>query len=68
MSETRQHRDGEAGPIPFRSGRFFNIGSEWYFACREGMDRGPFSTRHMAEKALEEHINKCRNVKQATGF
>jgi hypothetical protein len=32
------------------------------------MDRGPFSTRQMAEKALEEHINNCRNVKQATGF
>jgi hypothetical protein len=68
MSETTHRRDGEAGVIPFRSGRFFNIGNEWYFACREGMDRGPFSTRHMAELALAEHIENCRNIKKATNF
>ncbi|MDY6979918.1 MAG: DUF6316 family protein [Pseudomonadota bacterium] len=68
MSETRIPRDGEAGPVPFRSGRFFNIGSQWYFACREGMDRGPFSTRHMAELALSEHVENCRHVRRANGF
>ena len=68
MNKPHHHRQGEKGPIPFRSGRFFNIGSQWYFACREGMDRGPFSTRHMAEMALSEHIENCRNVMRATGY
>ncbi|MDR9436163.1 MAG: DUF6316 family protein [Thiohalophilus sp.] len=68
MSETRIPRVGEAGPVPFRSGRFFNIGSQWYFTCREGIDRGPFSTRHMAELALSEHIENCRHVRRAHGF
>lgn len=68
MSETRVPRNGEAGPVPFRSGRFFNIGNQWYFACREGMERGPYSTRHMAELALSEHIENCRQVRRATGF
>jgi len=68
MSETQKPRHGETRPAPFRSGRFFNIGSQWYFACREGMDRGPFSTRQMAERALSLHIQNCNNVRRATGF
>jgi len=68
MIEATHRREGETGPIPFRSGRFFNIGNEWYFACREGMDRGPFSTRQMAEQALAEHIEHCLNIKKATNF
>lgn len=68
MSEIRKARQGEFGPIPFRSGRFFNIGNEWYFACREGMDRGPYSSRVMAERALDEHIKNCQNVREVTGF
>ncbi|TDY00945.1 DUF6316 family protein [Thiohalophilus thiocyanatoxydans] len=68
MSETPKPRHGETRPVPFRSGRFFNIGSQWYFACREGIDRGPFSTRQMAEQALSRHIENCNNVRRATGF
>lgn len=68
MSEIRMPRAGEAGPVPFRSGRFFNIGSQWYFTCREGIDRGPFSTRHMAELALSEHIDNCRHVSRSSSF
>jgi len=44
-------RKGESGPVPFRSGRLFNVGSEWYFATREG-DRGPFPSREEAEATL----------------
>lgn len=55
-------RAGETGPIPFRSGRFFNIGNQWYFACREGMDKGPFNSRHMAEMALEQHVYRCQAI------
>ena len=54
------HRTGEDGAIPFRSGRFFNIDANWYFACREGRDKGPYPSRDEAEAALTLHI---RNIK-----
>mgnify|MGYP001812658466 CR=1 FL=1 len=28
------NRMGEDGPVPFRTGRFFNVGAQWYFATR----------------------------------
>ena len=59
---TQIHRTGESGPIPFRSGRFFNIGGSWYFSCREGMDRGPYDTRSLAQTALNEHIRYCNEA------
>ncbi|SCZ52747.1 DUF6316 family protein [Thiohalomonas denitrificans] len=48
-----ENREGESGPAPFRSGRMFSIGADWYFSTREG-DRGPFPTREeaIAELAL----------------
>ena len=48
MSATRR---GESGPAPFRAGRLFSVGSEWYFATREG-DQGPFPTKEEAEATL----------------
>jgi len=51
-----RQRNGEQGPIPIRSGRFFNIDSSWYFACREGQNQGPFSSRNEAEAALSLYI------------
>ena len=56
------NREGEMGPIPFRTGRFFHIGNSWYFTCREGMDRGPYDSRSLAELALAEHIKACKEV------
>ena len=47
-----QHRQGESGSIPFRSGRIFNVGMQWYFTTREGIDRGPFEDRNDAEVEL----------------
>ncbi len=50
------HRKGERGAVPFRSGRFFNIDTEWYFACREGKDLGPFGNRKKAADALKNYL------------
>jgi len=50
------HRKGETGAVPFRSGRFFNIDNNWYFACREGRDRGPFENRDQAHAALRDYL------------
>ena len=58
------HRRGEQGPIPFRSGRFFNIDASWYFACREGKDQGPFDSRADAEAALTLYIRDINTLDQ----
>ncbi|QSP96106.1 hypothetical protein LPB19_06885 [Marinobacter salinisoli] len=50
-------RTGEAGPAPFRSSRFFNVGSQWYFATREGFESGPFASRERAETGLRRFLH-----------
>ncbi len=50
------HRKGENGAVPFRSGRFFNIDTDWYFACREGQNLGPFRSRGEAANALKSYL------------
>ncbi len=62
-----KHRLGEAGSIPFRTGRFFNVGANWYFATREAIDQGPFHSRNEAEAALSKYIEKCRSVEASWG-
>ncbi len=51
-----RHRQGELGAVPYRSGRFFYIDSKWYFACREGRERGPYDSKEEAETALLAYI------------
>ena len=60
------HRKGESGAVPFRSGRFFNIDSDWYFACREGRDNGPFLNREEARNALMTYLAKRTRAKDKT--
>lgn len=55
-----QHRDGENGPVPFRSSRFFCVGSKWYFTTREGFDSGPFASRQRAEVGLKRFLSVVR--------
>ena len=35
-----KNRRGESGHIPFRTGRFFSVGGEWFFTTREGRTAG----------------------------
>ena len=58
------NRKGETGPVPFRTGRFFSIESKWYFACREGVDRGPFDSRGDAVAALQEYLRNMDQVQK----
>lgn len=51
-----QHRAGEAGSIPFRTGRFFNVGGNWYFSTRESIDQGPYASRQEAVEALAHYL------------
>jgi hypothetical protein len=50
-------RTGEAGPVPFRSSRFFCVGGKWYFTTREGFDSGPFASRDRAEIGLRRFLH-----------
>ena len=47
------NRDGEYGPVPSRSSRFFCTNGEWYFTTREGQTHGPFDSREEADASLE---------------
>jgi len=57
-------RKGEAGPTPFRSGRFFVVDSKWFFASREGIDQGPFETKAEAENGLAEFLKQVITVER----
>lgn len=52
MSLIMEHRIGENGLLPFRTGRVFNVGTEWFFAVREGKDCGPFKNMQDAKNEL----------------
>jgi len=54
---SHSHRQNELGNIPFRSDRFFTVGSKWYFTTREGFDSGPYANRERAEKSLQRFLN-----------
>lgn len=57
-------RKGESGAIPFRSGRFFNVETKWYFASREGIDHGPFDSKQQAEVSLDIFIQSVISVEK----
>ncbi len=50
-------RIGEHGNVPDRSGRFIQKEDYWYYQTREGVDIGPFDTRHDAEIGVGEFID-----------
>ena len=50
------HRAGENGLLPFRTRRVFNVGTEWYYAVREGEDCGPFKNMQDAENGLNRFL------------
>ena len=52
-----EHRVGENGVLPYRTTRVFNIGPEWFFAVRDGKDRGPFESKQNAVSGLKQYLN-----------
>lgn len=60
----RENRKGETGPVPFRSGRLFSVGDKWFFATREGPDRGPFDSREDAEAELRLFLRDLATADQ----
>lgn len=56
MNEQR-NRHNEMGAIPFRTGRFYSVKNEWWFAIRRGPDQGPYLSKASAKQALIEYLN-----------
>ncbi len=56
-------RTGESGNIPFRSGRFYNVDSKWYFSSREQSDIGPFQNKDEANDALTVYLKDVATLK-----
>ena len=59
-----RNRDGESGPTPYRTGRYFCVDSRWYFSTREGLDHGPFKKKEMAIDACKMYIGVCLQVEK----
>jgi|GEM_PF-914448 hypothetical protein len=54
----QQHgRHGEHGAVPFRTGRFYCVDNEWWYAIRRGPDQGPYPTKAAAKQSLIEFLN-----------
>ena len=51
------NRSDESGAVPFRSGRFYSVGTDWFFAVRRGVDQGPYESKETAKDALVNFIN-----------
>ena len=57
-------RHGEEQKRWFRSERFLQINSEWYFITRELEEEGPFNSRQEAEAELFNFIRKNKYYMQ----
>lgn len=57
MNNFLLNRKDETGVVPFRSGRFYCVGNEWYFAVRRGVDQGPFASKQAARASLTNYIS-----------
>ncbi|MEQ5835532.1 hypothetical protein EB809_09745 [Marinobacter sp. R17] len=51
-----QKRQGEHGPLPPRSSRYFAAGRRWYFTTREKTTLGPFESFEQAEQSVKAYI------------
>lgn len=49
----------------FRSQRFFNEGTKWYFTTRENTVEGPYDSRDEAEQELMMYL---RDVRERENF
>lgn len=57
MEQSKDIRVGEKQASPYRSGRFYSVDNEWYFAVRENKDQGPFGSKLSAENGLKVYLN-----------
>lgn len=58
-----ERRVGESGLLPFRTRRVFNIGTEWFYAVRDGENCGPFESMEAAENELNRFLSDIEPLK-----
>lgn len=58
-------RHGEHEKTWFRSDRFFNVDSDFFFSTREGFNVGPFPNRPAAERGLDLYIQVMQKKETA---
>ena len=47
--------------VTFRAQRLFSIGIDWYFSTREGKDQGPFTSKEITLKSINNYISKVQS-------
>ncbi len=57
-----QRQDDASERHYFRADRLFMTNGEWYFATREGIDRGPYGSRDEALRALAGFIDEMTAI------
>lgn len=57
-----QRQDDASERHYFRADRLFMTNGEWYFATREGVDRGPYGSRDEALRALAGFIDEMTAI------
>ena len=57
-----QRQDDASERHYFRADRLFMTNGEWYFATREGVDRGPYGSRDEALRALAAFIDEMTAI------
>jgi hypothetical protein len=62
----QKHREGESGPIPTRSDRFYLLENHWFFATREGSPIGPFETREEGVGGIQDFLEFLKLAKPKT--
>lgn len=61
-------REGESPGHWSRSSRYFNVGSMWFFATREGIDVGPFEAKKQAVDHCKALLKSLRDTADDRSF
>lgn len=56
MENKVMKRTGEMKESPYRSGRFYTIGNDWFFSVREVEEQGPYFSKLSAEIGLKMYL------------
>lgn len=54
--------DNKISLAHFQVDRFVQQNGEWFYATREGVERGPFVTKEMAKEDLSAYVHHLSNV------
>ena len=52
LTDAPRFRKGEENKVRFRSSRVYQSDDAWYFSTREGINLGPYTTKHDAEREV----------------